>query len=133
VILLDTHIWVRWLVPAHPLPAALVERIEDADRGAVSAISCWEVGMLVAYRRIELPLPLPEWIPEATVGSGVEIVPIQCDPARFAAALPQHHRDPADRIIIATAHYLDATLISLDERFPAYFLGGEGCGKLIQA
>jgi PIN domain nuclease of toxin-antitoxin system len=131
--LLDTHIWVRWLVPVHPLPAAVVGRIEDADRVAVSAISCWEVGMLVAYRRIDLPLPLPEWIGEATVGSGVEIVPIQCDPARLAAALPQHHRDPADRIIIATAQYLDATLISLDERFPAYFLGSEGCGKLVQA
>ncbi len=65
--------------------------------------------MLVAHRRIDLPLPLPEWIGEATVGSGVEIVPIQCDPARLAAALPQHHRDPADRIIIATAQYLDAT------------------------
>jgi PIN domain nuclease of toxin-antitoxin system len=47
LILLDTHIWVRWLVPVHPLPAAVVGRIEDADRVAVSAISCWEVGMLV--------------------------------------------------------------------------------------
>ncbi len=89
--------------------------------------------MLVSHRRIDLPLPLPEWIGEATVGSGVEIVPIQCDPARLAAALPQHHRDPADRLIIATAQYLDATLISLDERFPAYFSGSEGCGKLVQA
>jgi PIN domain nuclease of toxin-antitoxin system len=89
--------------------------------------------MLVAYRHIRLPLPLPEWIGEATVCSGVEIVPIQCDPARLAAALPQHHRDPADRIIIATAQYLEATLISLDERFPAYFLGSEGGGKLVQA
>ena len=89
--------------------------------------------MLVAYRRIDLPLPLPEWIDEATVGSGVEIVPIQCDPARLAAALPKHHRAPADRIIIETAQYLDATLISLDERFPDYFLGSAGCGKLVQA
>ena len=67
--LLDTHIWVRWLVPVHPLPAALVQRIEDADRVAVSAVSWWEVGMLVSHRRIDLPLPLSEWIGEATVGS----------------------------------------------------------------
>jgi PIN domain nuclease of toxin-antitoxin system len=47
LILLDTHIWVRWLLPDHPLPARLVGKIETEDAVAVSAISCWEVSMLV--------------------------------------------------------------------------------------
>ena len=132
MILLDTHIWVRWLEPADPLPGSLTARIEDADRVGVSAISCWEVTMLAARGRISLPLPLSEWIDEATWGSGVEIVPIHCETARMAAALPQHHRDPADRLIIATAHLLDAMLISLDGRFPDYFSAAQGSGRLIQ-
>lgn len=88
--------------------------------------------MLAGRGRISLPLPLAEWIDEASWGSGVEIVPLDCATARLAAELPQHHRDPADRLIIATAQYRDATLISLDERFPAYFLGLPESGSLIQ-
>lgn len=89
--------------------------------------------MLVAYGRIAVPLALPEWIAEATVGSDVEIVPVQCPIAQLAAVLPQHHRDPADRIIIATAQYLDATLVSLDGRFPSYFSVSDAGGRLAQA
>lgn len=49
MILLDTHIWVRWADPsANPLPVELVEKIETADRLAVSAVTCWEVGKLIA-------------------------------------------------------------------------------------
>jgi PIN domain nuclease of toxin-antitoxin system len=42
-------------------------------------------------------------ISEATIGSGGEVLPLACLPARSAATLPQHHKDPAERIIIATA------------------------------
>jgi PIN domain nuclease of toxin-antitoxin system len=131
LILLDTHIWVRWLLPDHPLPARLVHQIEAAESVAVCAISCWEVGMLVERGRLSLPLPVSAWITEASVGSGVEILPLDCVPAHNAAALPQHHRDPADRLIIAAAIQLDATLISLDDRFPDYFERSPGKGRLV--
>jgi PIN domain nuclease of toxin-antitoxin system len=131
LILLDTHIWVRWLLPDHPLPARLAFKIETDEAVAVSAISCWEVAMLAERGRLSLPLPVSAWIDEASVGSDVEILPLDCAPAQAAAALPQHHRDPADRLIIATAIQLDAALISLDERFPDYFEPGHGKGRLI--
>lgn len=47
MILLDTHIWLRWLLPTEPLPIKLIEPIEQAEIATVSAISCWEVVMLV--------------------------------------------------------------------------------------
>ena len=121
MILLDTHIWIRWLIPADPLPGSVITRIESASQLGVSAISCWEVAMLVERQRLTLPLPLTEWIDEATQGSGVEIIPVSREAACLAALLPQHHRDPADRIIIATALCLDSLLISFDEKFSAYF------------
>ena len=46
MILLDTHIWLRWLLSSQPLPINLVEQIEQTETVMVSAISCWEVVML---------------------------------------------------------------------------------------
>lgn len=57
MILLDTHVWVRWLDPdAMPLPRGVIERIETADQLAVSAISCWEVAWLSRRGRLDLTL-----------------------------------------------------------------------------
>jgi PIN domain nuclease of toxin-antitoxin system len=120
MILLDTHIWLRWLLATEPLPIRLVEQIEQAETATVSAISCWEVVMLVQKQRIELPLPVEQWLEEATTGSGVDVLPITCDISRLAGTLPKHHKDPADRIIIATALCHNLKLMSLDSVFPAY-------------
>lgn len=119
--LLDTHVWVRWIeAGSNPLPPALIDAIEHAPAVHVSAISWWEVAQLTKRGRLELPLPLDEWLIEATERSGVLSVPISPTMARIAAMLPDVHRDPADRIIIATALELGLVLASLDQHFPAY-------------
>jgi len=129
VILLDTHIWVRWVdVEANPLPSGLVETIETADRLAVSAITCWEVAWLTRRGRLDLRLSLTDWLQQALEGSGVTCLPIDRQIAVRAANLPEHHRDPADRLIIATAIEKRARLMSLDGAFQAYF---ESSGTLI--
>jgi len=76
MILMDTHIWLRWLLPDDPLPKNLIDLIETADALAVSAISCWEVVMLERFRRIELPLPIDQWLKEALRGSDVQVLPV---------------------------------------------------------
>jgi PIN domain nuclease of toxin-antitoxin system len=130
MIVLDTHIWVRWLDPeADPLPASLVEKIELADSLAVSAITCWEVAWLHRRERIALKLPLNAWMDHALQGSEVVCLPIERKIANRAALLPEHHRDPADRLIMATALEYSAQLVSLDERFRDY---SELAGNLIQ-
>lgn len=119
--LLDTHVWVRWIeAGSNPLPLALIDAIERAPVVYVSAISWWEVAQLTKRGRLELPLPVDEWLIEATEGSGVLSVPVSPTMARRAAMLPDLHRDPADRIIIATALELGLVLASLDQCFPAY-------------
>jgi PIN domain nuclease of toxin-antitoxin system len=130
MIVLDTHIWVRWLDPeADPLPASLVEKIETAESLAVSAITCWEVAWLHRRDRIALKLPLNAWMDHALQGSEVACLPIERRIAERAALLPEHHRDPADRLIMATALEYNAQLVSLDERFRDY---SELAGNLIQ-
>ncbi|MBK1719644.1 PIN domain-containing protein [Thiocystis violacea] len=129
MILLDTHIWVRWVDPsANPLPSGLAEQIETADRLAVSAVTCWEVAWLVRRGRLAFGLSLADWLDQALAGSDVICLPIDRRIAVRAANLPEHHRDPADRLIIATAIEQRARLISLDSAFPAYF---ESPGTLI--
>jgi PIN domain nuclease of toxin-antitoxin system len=121
MLLLDTHIWIRW---QHPLPSSmalsdhLIDLIETANTVAISAISCWELGQLVKRQRVEISLPLDEWVQVAV--EDIQVLPIDREIALKAAQLPEHHRDPADRIIIATALIYDASLISLDSIFPNY-------------
>ena len=130
MILLDTHVWVRWLDPQQkPLAPNLIDVIETADQVAISAITCWEVAWLTRRGRLQLKLDLQDWLDNALQGSDVTCIPIDRNIAMVAANLPEHHRDPADRLIIATTIQLNAHLLSLDSSFPAY---SELAGKLIQ-
>ena len=76
--------------------------------------------MLLRRGRVRLNLPLNQWIELALRDSGVICLPVEQLIALCAANLPEHHRDPADRLIIATALTTDSTLASLDEAFPKY-------------
>ena len=120
MILMDTHIWIRWLLPDDPLPQKLIDLIETANSLAVSSISCWEIILLEKFHRIELPLSVDEWLKEALGGSDVIALPINETIAFLAGQLPYHHKDPADRFIIATSIFNNIKLISLDSRFPSY-------------
>ena len=120
MILMDTHIWLRWLLPDEPLSENMVKLIETADYLTVSSISCWEVVLLEKLHRIELPLPVDEWLKEALSGSAVTALPVTATIASLAGLLPYHHKDPADRFIIATAIHHDMKLISFDGLFPSY-------------
>lgn len=131
MILLDTHVLVRWVDPqAKPLPKPLIDLIETASARAVSAISCWEIAWLVRRGRLQLRLDLKEWMDEALNGSGVSCIAVDRSIAECAAGLFEHHRDPADRLIIATTVVHGLHLISLDGHFSAY---EELSGRLIQA
>lgn len=107
----------------------LIGKIESAETLAISAITCWKVAWLYRRERITLRLPLDVWIDQGLQGSEVVCLPIECRIANRAAQLPEHHRDPADRLIIATALEYRAQLASLDDRFPEY---AELAGNLIR-
>lgn len=121
MIVLDTHIWVNWILGGDAaLTPAVVDAMQKEGRLTVSSISCFEVTLLVRRGKLELPLPVNEWLTEALANSGVESLPVTCEIANRAVMLPEIHRDPADRIIIATALVHDAKLASMDSVFPNY-------------
>lgn len=121
MVLLDTHVWVRWLAPgSRPLMADMRAIIDTADRVAVSAISCWGVVYLHKLGRIELGMDVSQWLDLALEGSDIECLAITREIGARAASLSDIHRDPADRFIIATAVSARCRLLSLDETVRRY-------------
>ena len=98
----------------------LIDIIEQAERLAVSAISCWDFAYLVKKKRLRFPLDLKRWMAAGLAGSGVRVINISSEIAIASAQLPDVHRDPADRLIIATALNSGFKCMSLDGYFKEY-------------
>jgi PIN domain nuclease of toxin-antitoxin system len=123
VILLDTHAWTRWLHPElGPNLTPQVRRwIEESDDPlAVSVISCLEISQLVKKGTLTLPVPLPNWFDLALDKADIACLPLNPALLHASVELPQIHKDPADRIIIATAQQYDAWLVTRDENIQKY-------------
>ena len=120
MIILDTHAWLWWINRDSKLKTKWIEAIEQAENVGVSAISLFEVSWLEQHKRIGLPCPRLEWFDKALTGSQIQLIPIVPEIASQAVALPEHHSDPQDRIIIATALVHNASLISADKKFNLY-------------
>jgi PIN domain nuclease of toxin-antitoxin system len=118
LIVLDTHAWIWWVADPSRLSALARRRIEHAVADSavhVSAISCWEISLLVRRRRLELSMPLDEWISHSESLPYLHFVAVDLQIAlRSNALLGPWHEDPADRIILATALQLGAALVSKD-------------------
>jgi len=117
-VLLDTHIWVWWLTPGSPLSIAERSALDaKAERGELSlaAISLWEAQVLHAKRRLQLPLPFPDWLAQAADDRMISVVPLDVDVILALDALPESfHGDPADRLIVATARACKLPLATRD-------------------
>jgi PIN domain nuclease of toxin-antitoxin system len=121
MIVLDTHIWYWWINADHGrLSSAQADAVRASERVGVSAVSCFEMAQAVQRGRIELAVPMREWFAKALDGSRIEVLPLTPEISARAVELTDHHRDPFDRIIIATAVELDARLASVDGQFRAY-------------
>lgn len=120
MLILDTHA-LYWWVNRTPdkLGQQHIEAIETAESLAVSAMTCWEMAWLVKHGRIALKLSVSDWLNQVEE-NGVVIIPVSRAIAECAVTLPEHHKDPVDRIIIATTIEHKAQLLSVDGRFPDY-------------
>ena len=118
--LLDTHVLLWWLEGGKRLSRAQKRVIDRARADAplwVSDITLWEIAVVYELGRIKLRLPLRDWLEAAVAPPLVQRVGISPPIAAELVALPPtFHRDPADRILVATARVLGATLLTRDER-----------------
>ncbi len=113
-IVLDTHVLAWWLADQRKLSKPARRAIDESVRLIVSAISFWEIAMLVGKGRLELDRPTMLWVNNVVEADRVECVPVTATIAVMAASLIDLHGDPADRIIAATALDTRAALVSKD-------------------
>lgn len=115
---LDTHAWIWWLDGDPRLPRAMAEALDALPataRPILCDISLWEVAMLVERRRLTLAIPFEAWLEAAAHPRTVRVQPVTAGIAAEVVRLPAtFHRDPADRLIVATCRVLGAPLVSKD-------------------
>lgn len=99
-LLLDTHIFLWYLTASRKLPKSVLNRITDADVVFISAASIWEAAIKIQQGRLQAE---PGDLIAGITSSGFLELPMTATHGALAAALPQHHRDPFDRMLIAQA------------------------------
>ena len=128
MILLDTHVLI-WAVEGDQRlgakAAAAIEEARRSDRIGVSAITPWEIALLVERGRLRLALDVGAWMDTALGTQGVDLLPIEPAIAVDSVRLPgEFHADPADRLIIATARHWRILLVTADQAIADYAAGG---------
>ncbi len=119
-LLLDTHTLLWALADPDRLSARALEALLAPENTVlVSAASAWELAIKQGLGKIDLPGPAETWLPEAVSRSGFESIPVSFEDALAVRALPQHHRDPFDRILVAQAR-VGRVLVTRDGRLDAY-------------
>ncbi len=119
MILLDTHAWLWWLSDPGRLSAPALETIEasvEEDAVHISAISAWELALLVRRGRLELDRSVHAFVRATEALPFVHLVPIDARIALDSVGLDLPHQDPADRFIAATARLLGCPLVTRDRR-----------------
>lgn len=114
-LLLDTHAFLWAAGEPSKLSRKARSAIEDATNDVfVSAAVAWEIAVKHALGKLSLPLNPETYVPARLVLLGFTALSISIDHALAAGRLPQHHRDPFDRIMIAQAQIEGLTLVTHD-------------------
>ena len=116
--MLDTNALI-WLMEGSANLGTVAKDLAETARMEstlyVSAMSFWEVGLLIAKNRLELNRPMTIWR-DVVLGQGVEEIPLTGGTAMHSTTLIGLPNDPADRIIVATAMTVDGILVTADDR-----------------
>lgn len=124
MIALDTHALVWWATGDPGLSAkakAAINRELNGGEILVSAISAWEIAMLVEREKLVLSMDVGSWLATVQAIEAVHLVPVDPEIAVKSVELPgEFHKDPADRMIVATARKFAVPLVTKDEKIRAY-------------
>ena len=126
MIVLDTHVLLWWLnrdpsVSSRARAAIRKEQEDDNGLILVSAISAWEVAMLVEKERLSLTMDVENWLSVAAETDRLRFHPLDNELLVQSTRLPgEFHSDPADRMIVALARHLNVPLVTSDKKIRAY-------------
>jgi len=119
ILLLDAHALLWWLADDPTLQGSARAAIASpANDVLVSAATVWEIEIKRALGKLDAP----DGLVNAIDASAFKALPISLEDAERSGRLPQHHRDPFDRMLVAQAIRLDAVIVSRDDAFAPYGL-----------
>ena len=120
-ILLDTHIFLWWDNDPDQLSVQAKSLCQDpANTLVLSVVSVWEMQIKQQLGKLTLRLSLAELVEDQQKINAIEILPISLAHVLALEALPPHHKDPFDRLLIAQANVEDISLLSVDPVFRQY-------------
>jgi PIN domain nuclease of toxin-antitoxin system len=120
-LLLDTQCWLWMAAAPERLSATARAMVEDAGNELLfSAGSAWEIAIKYALGKLQLPEPPDRYVPSRTVALRTTPLPIEHAHALVAGALPPHHRDPFDRVLVAQARLERIPIMTADPVFARY-------------
>ena len=120
-LLLDTHALI-WAVdqPSQLGPAAVLALQDSSNDLLLRVGTIWEIAIKVGLKKLALSLPYRQWMGQAMADLGVSALPITVEFADVQAGLPNHHKDPFDRLLVAQARVENVPLVSVDSIFDQY-------------
>jgi PIN domain nuclease of toxin-antitoxin system len=120
LVLLDTHVWLWWLLGENRLPEryrVALDALAEKGKLALSIVSVWEAEMLEDKQRIILLPDFETWVKKATHPSFIKVLPFDAALILAQRKLPlEFHRDPGDRLIAATSLLHSLPLVTFDGR-----------------
>ncbi len=120
-LLLDTQTLIWWREGNRKLGSRARAAIESGpDVVWVSAASAWEIAIKWRTGRLRLPDAPHQWVPSALASSGFDELPVTVEHVVAVAALPDHHPDPFDRLLIAQARIVGLRIVTSDAAFDDY-------------
>ena len=121
MVVIDTSTLLFWTLDNQLLSPTAAVAIEDAERIAVSSISIWEIGIKVSKGRLSIPVSVREFADKLLQIDIVEILPVDSDTWLQSIELRWEHKDPADRVIVATAMLRGCPLITSDATIRRFY------------
>lgn len=119
--LLDTHVWLWWYLEPERLDAKTLRLLEDGEAELFfSAASTWEIAIKYRLGKLKLKAPPEAFLPIELARDAIRPLSISMAHAFQAGALPPHHQDPFDRMLIAQAQLENMTLVTADQHFSDY-------------
>ena len=120
-VLLDTHAFLWFVLNNSKLSPAAKKAIEDPVNDVlISPASYWEIAIKVSRKKLDLFAPYNDFMRRGIVGNDFDILPVEPHHCDRLIALPSHHKDPFDRLLIAQALSEGVPLVSADTAMDSY-------------
>lgn len=120
-ILIDTHVFIWWTSDSQKLSLTVYNLLTNPKTQVIlSVVSIWEMQIKLSLGKLELKTALPELVEDEVKQNRIELLPLDLSHIYALSNLPNYHRDPFDRLLIAQAKREELVIISIDEKFDGY-------------